>query len=104
MTEFKHISVAETAEKIAADAVTICDIRDPDSFAAGHIANAFHLSDQSMVKLLNEVDFSRPVVVVCYHGHSSQGAAEYLAQQGFEEVYSMDGGFVKWAQEQPSVS
>ena len=26
----------------------------------------------------------------------SQGAASYLVEQGFEDVYSMDGGFTAW--------
>ncbi len=33
---------------------------------------------------------------MCYHGISSQGAAQYLVNQGFEEVYSVDGGFEAW--------
>jgi thiosulfate sulfurtransferase len=36
------------------------------------------------------------MVVVCYHGHSSQQAAAWLAGQGFAEVYSLDGGFTEW--------
>jgi thiosulfate sulfurtransferase len=36
------------------------------------------------------------VVVVCYHGNSSQSAAAYLASQGFSDVYSLDGGFELW--------
>ena len=103
MADFKHISVADTAQKIAEDSATICDIRDPNSFKAGHIADAFHLSDGTMTQLLNDVDFSRPLIVVCYHGHSSQGAAQFMLQQGFAEVYSMDGGFTEWAKVQPYV-
>ena len=45
---------------------------------------------------MQQTDFETPVVVVCYHGNSSQGAAQYLAQQGFETVFSMDGGFEAW--------
>lgn len=37
-----------------------------------------------------------PLVVVCYHGISSQNAAQYLHEQGFDDVYSLDGGFQAW--------
>lgn len=104
MSDFKHISVAQTAQHKANDSATICDIRDPASFKSRHIEGSFHLTNQSMVELLKEVDYERPIIVVCYHGHSSQGAAQYLCQQGFEEVYSMDGGFEQWALQQPFVS
>ncbi len=33
---------------------------------------------------------------MCYHGISSQGAAQYLINQGFDAVYSVDGGFEAW--------
>jgi thiosulfate sulfurtransferase len=104
LAEFKHISVADTAQHLAADSATICDIRDEKSFGIGHINNSLHLTNHTMGKLLTDVDYSRPVIVVCYHGNSSQSAAQYLAEQGFDEVYSMDGGFAQWAKEQPSVS
>ena len=104
MADYKYINVADTAKHLSADSATICDIRDDTSYKNAHIANSFQLNNQTMAQLLNDVDFSRPIIVVCYHGHSSQGAAQYLTQQGFEEVYSMDGGFEQWAKEQPSVS
>jgi thiosulfate sulfurtransferase len=31
--------------------------------------------------------------VYCYHGNSSQSAAAYLAEQGFEATFSIDGGY-----------
>ena len=48
-------------------------------------------------------DFEQPIIIVCYHGMSSQGAANYLAEQGFDDVYSMDGGFTQWQTELPEL-
>ncbi len=45
---------------------------------------------------MQQTPLDQPAVVVCYHGRSSQGAAQYLAEQGFDTVYSMDGGFESW--------
>jgi thiosulfate sulfurtransferase len=104
MPDFSHISIADTAAKISNDEVTVCDIRDPHTFNAGHIPGAFHLTNHSMTALLKQLDFSRPLVVCCYHGHSSQSAAQYLAKEGFKQVYSMDGGFAEWAKTQPVAS
>jgi thiosulfate sulfurtransferase len=41
-------------------------------------------------------------MVMCYHGNSSKGAAQYLLQQGYEEVYSVDGGFDAWHRHFPA--
>lgn len=101
MTDFQHISVADTAAMLGKQRVIIADIRDEQSFANGHIAGAYHLNNGSLSQFMQQVEFDQPVIVVCYHGNSSQGAAQYLAQQGFSTVYSMDGGFSQWQQSQP---
>lgn len=102
MNEFQRISVAQAKQLIAEQAV-VADIRDEQSFAQGHISGAFHLTNTSLGQFMRQYDYSQPVVVVCYHGNSSQGAAQYLAQQGFEQVYSMDGGFESWRGLEPYV-
>jgi len=104
MSDFQHISVADTAKLLADNKVVIADIRDEGSFAAGHIDGAYHLTHGSLNSFMQQFEFDQPVVVVCYHGNSSQGAAQYLVQQGFERVYSMDGGFESWRTQLPYVS
>jgi len=83
---------------------TLTDIRDDQSFAAAHVEGAFHLTNFTMAQFSQEVEFETPVLVFCYHGHSSQGAAQYLVNQGYEEVYSVDGGFEMWKVNFPFVS
>lgn len=77
-------------------AVTIVDIRDPASFAAGHVQGAISLNNSNVQEVIAQADFDLPLLVFCYHGHSSQGAADFLSQQGFSEVYSVDGGVEGW--------
>lgn len=74
----------------------IVDIRDALSFQNGHMQNAIHLSNDNIENYINEQSFDIPLIVCCYHGNSSKGAAEYLAAQGFKEVYSLNGGFTQW--------
>ncbi len=100
---FKHISPAELAEKIKNDSVKITDIRDLQSFNNGHISNAFHLDNQNIENFINDTDKSETIVVCCYHGNSSQGAAQYFFEQGYQDVYSLDGGFEIWKINHPSL-
>jgi thiosulfate sulfurtransferase len=102
MEQFAHISVQDTKAKIDAGAAKIVDIRDDQAFEQAHIPGAFHLNNGSIQSFIGANDFDTPVIVVCYHGHSSQQAAQYMLQQGFEEVYSMDGGFELWRTQFPS--
>lgn len=99
MSEFKHISCEQVSEGL--NKLVIVDIRDEQSFQAAHIEGAYHLTNATIQDFMQEVEFEQPVVVVCYHGVSSQGAAQYMIGQGFEEVYSMDGGFEAWRKSYP---
>lgn len=103
MSDFQRISIAQ-AKQLIQDKAVVADIRDEHSFSQGHMAGAFHLTNTSIGQFMREHDFATPVVVVCYHGNSSQGAAQYLAEQGYEQVFSMDGGFESWRGQEPFVT
>ncbi|MEH6395717.1 thiosulfate sulfurtransferase GlpE [Pseudoalteromonas sp.] len=98
---FKHISITETQALLNKDDVVIADIRDPNSYQAGHIPGSEHLSNANIGEFMMNKEFDQPIIIVCYHGMSSQGAANYLSEQGFEDVYSMDGGFTQWETQLP---
>ena len=100
MEQFAHISVQETQQKLSEGVVRIVDIRDDAAFAAGHIKDSTHLTNGSLHSFMSGVEFDTPVIVCCYHGVSSQQAAQFLIHQGFEEVYSLDGGFEAWRKDQ----
>lgn len=93
---WQRINQVVAAELIAARAPVLVDVRDGLSFARSRIPGALHLDNQSVREFVETADLARPVVVYCYHGNSSQGAAAWLASQGFEDVYSLDGGFDAW--------
>jgi thiosulfate sulfurtransferase len=96
MTAIKEIDVQKVKEMADAESATIVDIRDPTSFKSGHIPNAVHLSDDNVKQFISDTNKGNPLVVYCYHGISSQGAAAYFSEQGFKEATSMIGGFESW--------
>ncbi|CCG88902.1 thiosulfate sulfurtransferase GlpE [Erwinia piriflorinigrans] len=96
MEQFECINIQQAQQKLADDKALLVDIRDAQSFAAAHASGAFHLSNESLPQFLAQSDLSLPVLVMCYHGNSSKGAAQYLLGQGFSAAYSIDGGFDAW--------
>ena len=92
MSDFKRIG-AEQAQKLRSEGGVIVDIRDAHSFAEGHIPGSTHLDNHSLPDFIAAADLDQPLIVSCYHGHSSQSATAYLINQGFSDVYSLDGGF-----------
>ena len=98
MSGFKHLSVNELIHMSeASNEVQVVDIRDAASFAAGHIQHSVNLTNENLAHYIAAADMDKPLVVVCYHGMSSQSAANYLNEQGFDDVYSLDGGFSAWS-------
>ena len=102
MVHIKQIDVHKVKQLEEKDSATIVDIRDPASFEAGHIPNAIHLSDATIEQFIIDTDKDKLLVVYCYHGVSSQGAAAYFSEKGFKEVSSMIGGFEGWISAFPS--
>lgn len=97
--EFKRIDINEARALLQASSengVQLVDIRDEQSYAAGHIKTALHLDNSSVQPFVENAELDKPLIVYCYHGNMSQSAAAYFSEQGFEETYSMDGGFTDW--------
>lgn len=99
---FSHMQVSELAQVINDKTHVVVDIRDANSFGNGRISDALHLTNENLVDFLRDADPDAPVVVCCYHGHSSQQAAQYLVSQDFTQVYSLDGGFTQWQLQYPN--
>ncbi len=96
MTGLRRISIEQAQSLITEQNPVIVDVRDPQSFAMAHIKGAVHLSNDSINSFLQQTDRERPVLVYCYHGNSSISAGQFLSEQGFTEVMSLDGGFESW--------
>ena len=79
----------------------VVDVRDENSFKKSHIYGAVHLTEENLDAFVAKTEKSHPVICYCYHGFSSQQAAQYLSQNGFTAVYSLEGGFEDWRQDYP---
>ena len=99
MSNWSGITADELLPHI--DEWNIVDIRDPGSFEQGHIPGAVHLTNDNVNQYVEEQDFNKPLVVVCYVGNSSRGAAEALSNAGFQTVYSLEGGMSFWSTAHP---
>ncbi|WP_268892414.1 thiosulfate sulfurtransferase GlpE [Colwellia sp. 20A7] len=100
-SSFKHMQVNDLHAVLENKSHVVVDIRDETSFSNGRITDAIHLTNENLADFVREADLDAPVVVCCYHGHSSQQAAQFLLSQDFTEVYSLDGGFTQWQLQYP---
>lgn len=97
---FARISVEQARNLIEQESARVIDIRDPASYAAGHIPDAEWIGNGNIETFMQRADRQQPLIVCCFHGNMSQGAADYFNRQGFEKTYSLDGGYEAWRKTQ----
>ncbi len=83
------------ASDLAADGALLLDVREPEEWRIGHIADAVH---KPLGDLRPEsVPRDRVVIAVCRSGNRSGKAATQLAAAGVD-VRDMAGGMKAWAE------
>jgi molybdopterin/thiamine biosynthesis adenylyltransferase/rhodanese-related sulfurtransferase len=96
----REISPAEAQDLIDAGAALI-DTREVHEWKAGHLAGATLIPPIEVAERISSVvpDKSRPVVVYCAAGARSMRAALQMAQLGYQDVASVNGGIGRWKAE-----
>ena len=89
------------AEALLAEGHLLLDVREPDEYEQGAIPDSLHIPRGNLESgIENRVtDRDQPIVVMCAGGVRSAFAADTLAQLGYTDVVSMDGGFNRWKDE-----
>ena len=92
-----QITPQQVKQKLSEGPATVVDIRDARSFAAARVPNAVRVDNNNLERFIAETPTDVPLIVYCYHGITSQPAADFFRNQGFAEVYSMSGGYALWS-------
>jgi rhodanese-related sulfurtransferase len=74
-------------------------VREPWEVQTCALDNFVNIPMGQVPNRLQELDTSKPVVVVCHHGIRSQRVALFLEHAGFEAVYNLRGGVDAWAKQ-----
>lgn len=99
--QIQECSPQQAQEKLATAQLLLLDVREPDEYAAGHLAGAVNIPRGVLEFRLSAdpalVDSGRPLLVYCKSGGRSALAAKVLQDMGYSQVVSMAGGFDGWA-------
>jgi len=95
-TRAKELSPQEAIEKMNHEAATVFDLRDKDTFLAGHIIEAIQTTAEEFNQKRMEKYKSKPFILVCTRGIQAQALAAKLRQQGFTEAMVLAGGMTEW--------
>lgn len=95
----KVISPEEAKTAMAAEEeLILVDIRTPKEFAQGNIDGAKNINffDGDFETQILQFDKEKPLYIYCRSGARSAKASKQLKEMGFEEIYDIKGGFLKW--------
>jgi hydroxyacylglutathione hydrolase len=92
-----RITVSELENLLAADAVTLIDVRNSGERELGTIAGAIHIPLAQLRTRLEHVPTDKPVVVYCAGGWRSSVAASLMRANGLTSVLDLTGGYRSWA-------
>ncbi|MDH5367115.1 MAG: rhodanese-like domain-containing protein [Cyclobacteriaceae bacterium] len=84
--------------KLASDAIVI-DVRNrKEQYEEGQISGniTLEMGTNYFYEQLEELDKSKRYLVYCRSGNRSLQVCEQMDSMGFEEVYSLNGGIIKW--------
>jgi rhodanese-related sulfurtransferase len=79
------------------DPPRLIDVRTAEEIARGRIGGAEHFELAGLPARIAELDPQTPLVLYCAVGGRSAQACAFLAQRGFQRLYSLDGGLTAWA-------
>lgn len=94
----KQISVAELAQRLAANDITVVDVRPADERAIAALKAPFRTLDDGLGALA-DLPKDAPIAFLCRSGGRSQQAAEQFRAHGYTKVYNVAGGINAWARE-----
>ena len=93
----KTISITEAKDLIKMGKVILADIRDGQSYTQAHIPDAIHLTDENLDEFRKKTGQDETIIIYCYHGINSLGAAQAFVNMGYRNVYSLIGGFSEYS-------
>ena len=94
---FENVTSEQAKEMIDQGEVIILDVRNPDEYNRGHIADSELIPLPVIEGMSEELDKEKSYLVVCRSGNRSQQAAEILIGKGFKNIYNMTGGMNSWS-------
>ncbi len=98
MNDNNEISVQSLEEKINnKDNFLLIDVREKHELEICKISESVHIPMSEIPENISSINASNDIIVMCKSGIRSHKVCEFLREQGFSNVYNLEGGIIKWA-------
>ncbi|WP_234733921.1 oxygen-dependent tRNA uridine(34) hydroxylase TrhO [Tellurirhabdus bombi] len=101
----KHLEPAEFKQMLNDEDVVLVDMRSNYEHSVGKFKGAITFDMENLRELPDHMDEiahlkSKKIITYCTGGIKCEKASAYLLQQGFENVYQLHGGIIKYGLEE----
>lgn len=95
---FASLTPAAAVQLMNNEDVVVVDVREPSETVGGKIAKAIQIPVGALAKRIDELEKhkNKTLLVYCKTGARSGTACKELSKQGFEKVFSLNGGILAW--------
>jgi rhodanese-related sulfurtransferase len=76
--------------------IFLLDVRTPQENSQARLPGTVLIPISEFERRVNEVPRNKTILVYCAVGSRSKPVAEFLAKNGYKEVYNMSDGLVGW--------
>lgn len=92
-----QISTADLQQRLSSGQPTfLIDVRTPDEWKEGHIAQAKLMPLQNLENEIKGVKKDQEIVIICRSGNRSMQAVEILGKMGYTNLVNVQGGMLAW--------
>ncbi len=94
------VTVTQAAMLVNRENAQFVDVREPNEYVGGHLADARNIPAASLSERVGELETmkDRPLILVCQSGSRSADACKTLIKLGFTRVHSLEGGVAAWSE------
>jgi rhodanese-related sulfurtransferase len=95
---YETISPAEVAARLKnGEKFKFIDVREPVEYEMARVPEAELLPLSRFNEWNETLDPTDEIVVMCHHGVRSANVCQYLARNGFEKMFNLEGGIDSWS-------
>lgn len=94
----KLVSAEDFKSMIENKEVQLIDVRRPQEYNSGYIANAININfyDDDFLTQMNALNKEKIIYIYCGSAVRSTKAAEKLKKEGFKSIIHLEGGITSW--------
>ena len=97
----REVTIQDVQARLASGAAfKLVDVREDGEWAKGHVPRAVHLGKGVIERDIEQAipDTHQEIVLYCGGGYRSALAADNLQRMGYDNVWSLAGGFRAWSE------